>query len=262
MVSNDEGPYWTREGGAEPHWRDDPRAMGWTEHDSRELARNTGREWYWSEDRHCYLATRDGQTTPADLAERIAAGGQGGLLEAEFWVMAARLAANAAAWRLDAAVLADAAAPTIDTLATLTAAQRAHDTALDVLTQVETIAHEAHAGQEAPTTTLDSPAPTTEDTRSATARELGEREDLPRAEQAHHSWEAEGDERALWTELGEAAPGVRAAFWNARAQRGLGTQARITVPELASAYRQAARQAPEAPHDGELASRSEEPPAP
>lgn len=258
-MSNDEGPYWTREGGAQPHWRDDPRAMGWTEHDSQEFARNTGRGWYYSDDRHCYLATHDGHTTPADLAQRIAAGGQGGLLEAEFWVMAARLAANTAAWRLDAAVLADAAAPTIDTLTTLTAAQRAHDTALEVLTQVEAIAQEAHAGQEAPATTLDCPPPTTEDTRSATARELGERADLPRAEQVQHRSEAEGEERSLWTELGEAAPGVRAAFWNARAQRGLGTQARITVPELANAYRQAARQAP---HDGELGSRSEEPPAP
>ena len=56
-------------------------------------------------------------------------------------------------------------------------------------------------------------------------------------------------QRALWTELGQAAPGVRAAFWNARAQRGLGTQARITPRELASAHRDASRQDAETPHD-------------
>jgi hypothetical protein len=248
MVSNYEGPYWTREGGAQPQWRDYPRGMGWTDADSREVAWDTGGGWYWSEERRCYLATRDGQTTPADLAERIATGDDGGVLAAQFWVMAARVAANAAAWRLDAAVLADAAAPTIDTLATLTAAQRAHDTALATLAEVETIGHQASTVREGVATSLDS-APTTEATRSATARELGEREDLARAEQAHRSWEAEGDERALWTELGEAAPGVRAAFWNARAQRGLGPQARITPRELASAHREASRPDAETPHD-------------
>ena len=185
MVSNYDGPYWTREGGAEPQWRDDPRKLGWTDDDSREVARDTGREWYWSEDRRCYVATRDGHTTPADLAELIATGGDGGLLAAEFWVMAARVAANAAAWRLDAAVLADAACPTFDNLATLTAAERAHDTALATLTQVETIRHEASAVGEGVATTLDSASATTEDTREATDHDLSEPEDLTRAQQAH-----------------------------------------------------------------------------
>jgi hypothetical protein len=248
MVSNYDGPYWTREGGAEPQWREDPRKLGWTDDDSQTLARSTGRQWYWSEDRRCYVATRDGQTTPADLAERIATGGDGGLLAAEFWVMAARVAATTAAWRLDAAVLADAASPTFDNLATLTAAERAHDTALATLTEVETIRHEASAAGEGLAPSLDS-ASTTEDTREATAHDLGEPEDLTRAQRAHHRWDTEGDQRALWTELGQAAPGVRAAFWNARAQRGLGTQARITPPELASAHREASREDPETPHD-------------
>jgi hypothetical protein len=97
-----EGPYWTESPAQQRLSPQYLRKPGWTDQDSRRVAREHGEAWYWSQQHHRYVAVDDGITTTHDLAAQLAAGTGNDKLAAQFWVGAARLVHDTAAARVHA----------------------------------------------------------------------------------------------------------------------------------------------------------------
>ena len=100
-----QGPYWVR-GDDDERWATANQRIGWTDDDTRHVARAGDHAWYWSEQQRRHVATDDGLTTTDDIATQLAAGTGGQELAARFWVDAAHLLSDTA-WTDLQAVYAD-----------------------------------------------------------------------------------------------------------------------------------------------------------